>query len=133
MRLAPPASSARARRPAYTTRVAPVRGVLASDSDMRAWTTVQTRVPSPGSSLFAHMDADGSTEMDDMDMFFAGDDAAFALRNTPTRGKTACGKFFYSVYPRCLNERLIARLGHDRLAAPEARDPAPRIRGGRRR
>ena len=50
------------------------------DSDMRAWTTVQTRVPSPGSSPFAPTDADRSVEMDDADMFFAGDDAAFALR-----------------------------------------------------
>ncbi|KJA28946.1 hypothetical protein HYPSUDRAFT_61790 [Hypholoma sublateritium FD-334 SS-4] len=64
------------KRPAYFANRHSYAG---PDSDMRAWTTVQTRAASPGSSPFAPAGADAhgdrSVEMDDADMFFAADDA----------------------------------------------------------
>ncbi|KAF9485940.1 hypothetical protein BDN70DRAFT_889660 [Pholiota conissans] len=61
------------------------------ESDLKAWNTVQTRdIPSPGSSPFGAAVDEGlghtSVEMDDEDLFFAGDDS-FKLNliaNTPS-------------------------------------------------
>lgn len=72
-------AAAQASAPKRPTYFANRHSYAGPDSDMRAWTTVQTRAASPGSSPFAPGGADAqgdrSVEMDDADMFFAADDA----------------------------------------------------------